>query len=389
MSQPSMNEQLPNEAESLLLQACLEDGETAIQAWRAWQETTPFEDIDLGSRRLLPLLHNNLRRLGVDDPILTKYEGLRKLYWFQNRLLMFQLEGILETFSENKIRPLLIKGCALNALGLFEPGLRPMTDMDIVIRTDQALQAVSLIEKLGWQTDSGQDRSYNQSDLRFSYQGKFEKEPKLVVELHWETASQFYRGHPSDTSWSNATSIQVAGYPCYVLNPADHLLLVLAHGGSEDSVSSIRWVTDAVAILNAQEIDWDYFVLQAKQHRLAFAVRGMLAYLRSHYSTKIHISTLNALEAVQATSFERRVWKTMQLPMQNIGARSAIDVHWLKLQRINGGRVSVNTFLSYVLYTASLRRDGKGLSGLLKNIGKRVHNSINSSERQEPQTQDS
>jgi hypothetical protein len=383
-----MNEQLPNKAESLLLQACLRNGETAIDAWRAWQETTPFEDIDLGCRRLLPLLHDNLRRLGVDDPILAKYEGLKKLHWFQNRLLMFQLEGILKTFSENKIRPLLIKGCALNAQGLFTPGLRPMTDMDIVIRTHQALQAVSLVEQLGWQAESGQDRSHSESDVRFTHHGKFEKDPRLIIELHWETASQFYRGEPSNTSWSSATPIQYAGHPCYVLGPADHLLLVLAHGGNKNNISPIRWVTDAVAILKNQEIDWNYFVAQAKQHRLAFAVRGMLSYLKFNYFNTIPPATLNALYAARVTPFERRIWTTLQSPNRHLGMQPTIELHWLKLQRFTGGRVSFGTFLSYLKYTVSLRCNGKGLSGLLQNIRSRIQNSIHSSKRAEPKTLD-
>ncbi|MDA8961354.1 nucleotidyltransferase family protein [bacterium] len=371
-----MNEQLPNKAESLLLQACLSDGDKAIDAWRTWQETTPFDDIDLGCRRLLPLLHDNLRRLGVDDPILTKYEGLKKLHWFQNRLLMFQLEAILKTFSENKIRPLLIKGCALNAQGLFAPGLRPMTDMDIVVRADQALEAAKLVAQLGWQAKSGQGRSYNESDVRFAHHGKFEKDPGLVIELHWETASQFFRGEPSDTAWSNATLIHHAGQPCCGLAPADHLLLILAHGGYKNNISPIRWVTDAIAILNAHVIDWDYFVSQAKQHRLAFAVRGMLTYLKSNYFDAIPIATLNSLDAVCVTPFERRVWTTLQSPNQQVGFRAATEFHWIQLQRKTGGRISIRAFFSYLKYTTSLRRNGKGLSGLLKNIGKRLRNTI-------------
>lgn len=384
-----MNEQLPNQAESLLLQACLSDGDKAMEAWRAWQETTPFDDIDLGCRRLLPLLHDNLRRLGVDDPILSKYEGLKKLHWFQNRLLMFQLEAILKTFSENKIRPLLIKGCALNAQDLFPPGLRPMTDMDIAVRADQALEAVKLVEQLGWQAKSGQDRSYNESDVRFTNHGKFEKDLGLVLELHWETASQFYRGEPSNTSWSNATPIHHAGQPCCVLAPADHLLLILAHGGYKNNISPIRWVTDAIAILNAHVVDWDYFVAQAKQHRLAFAVRGMLSYLKDNYCSTIPTSALDTLESIHPTAFELRVWTNLQSPNQQVGLRTAIEYHCLVILRVTGGHITLGTLLSYLRYTTALRRNGKGLSGLLRNIARRARNSFGFSSKQELRLRDS
>lgn len=94
-----MCEYLPSPAETLLLQAALLPGPPAVAAWRAWQQAVDFNDVDHGSSRLLPLLFDNLSQQRVADPILAKYEGLKKLHWYHNQLLMRQLENVLRAFA--------------------------------------------------------------------------------------------------------------------------------------------------------------------------------------------------------------------------------------------------------------------------------------------------
>lgn len=371
-----MDKQLPTEAETLLLEAALKDGDFCIIAWRKWQSLVPFDDIDLGNRRLLPLLHHNLRRLGVEDPILAKYEGLKKLHWLQNQLLMRQLEGILKVFSEAGIPSLLIKGVALNIQGFFPPGLRPMTDMDIIIPYKFGLSAIESLKQLGWIINSNSGREYSESDVRYNNHVGLSKQPGLVVELHWERPTQFYRGQPNDLAWQSSLPVEWAGQPCRVLDPAIHLLLILAHGGSNNNIAPLRWVSDAVAILQNQTINWELFLKQAEQHQLNFAVRGMLVYLQEHFHSDIPASVLEKLFQIPVGKFERRIWTTMQLPNQRMGIRSAIDMHLLQLKRISGGHISPSAFCAYFWYSITMPRNGKKVTALIRNIWRRISNSI-------------
>jgi|GEM_PF-5628494 len=367
-----MKEQRPNTAEESLLQAILADDTLVIEAWRSWQEQVPFDSIDHGTRRMLPLLHDKLKRLGVDDPILAKYEGLKKLYWFQNRLLMHHLAKVLNELAKSNIPAMLIKGSALNALGLFSPGLRPMTDIDLVVPAERALEAASLVGKIGWKPDSGQGRDYNESDVRFTHHGKFMKHPELVLKLHWESASQFMRGRLSDTLWKNTHKIEWEGQPCCALSPTDHLLFVLAHGRSHNEISPLRWVNDALGILQQQVIDWEYFAQQAQAHHLAFAIRDMVSYLKENHHSNIPASTIGSLFASERNRFEERVWTVKQSPDINVGFRSALNLHIFKLRGFSGGKITPATLSSYLCYMIALRRNGRGFSGLFSNILKRV-----------------
>ena len=371
-----MTDQLPSKAETLLLYACVRQTPSAIDAWRQWQKEVPFDDIDLGSRRLLPMLHDNLKRLRVEDPILRKYEGLKKLHWFHNRLLMFHLKSVLESFSCARVVPLLIKGSALNVQGLFPPGLRPMTDLDIVVPVGKEMEAIAIVEGIGWKSDNGQDRPINACDIRFCHHSIFAKEPSVVLELHWETASQFIRGVASERIWENSILTDWQGYPCRLLNPSDHLLLILAHGGRHNNIPPIRWATDALAILEHQNIEWEYFTQQADQHRLSFVVGGMLDYLNKQFQANIPNSLVQAIRAIPVKQFDRRVWKDMQRPNHIRGVLSKLDSYWLNLCRFESGKPSLSGGISYVRYMAGLKRNGKGFTGLLASVVKRVRNSF-------------
>ena len=368
--------QAPTETETLLLKAAISQGPEAIDAWRAWQQCVQWDDIDHGSQRLLPMLHDNLRRLCVDDPVLSKYEGVKKRYWLQNRLLMHQLEQVLALFAKHEIPAMLIKGSALNALGLFPPGLRPMSDLDIVIPANRALEAARLVERCSWKAESEQGMGYSEADIRFSVHGKFVKHPSLALELHWECASQFYRGKGTQTVWRNAISSVWGGHPFSIMSPADHLLLILAHGGSWNPISPVRWVTDALAILKNQEVDWSYFAQQAIEHRLVLIASESLRFLKNEFGAPIPNRELEAIGNLRVDPFERRFWTLVQTPNHNLGIRGCLDMHKMVLLRVNRGQISLPALISYVAYVASMRREGTHIRGLLRRLLVRVRNSF-------------
>jgi hypothetical protein len=363
---------LPSPAETLLLQAALLPGPAAIEAWREWQRLVDFDDIDLGSRRLLPLLFDNLTQLGVQDPILAKYQGLKKLHWYHNRLLFHQLEPILEAFAAAQLPAMPVKGCALNLLGYFLPGQRPMTDLDIVVPQARAFDAAAILEQLGWQLDSSQNQPLSPAEVRFTAHGKFAKGKVLVVELHWESPTQFLRGPAPDDAWQRSLPASFQGHPCRVLNPADQLLHVCAHGAPANAIAPIRWAADALALVRAGNIDWPDFLNQAKRHRLVPFVRDHLRFLAEKLAAPIPAETLDALDAVKIDSFERALVRAAMLPESQLGFLPAFGRHMLSLRRLSGGRPRPLATLAYLKYMLLLPRNGSHVRGLSQAIARRL-----------------
>ena len=67
---------LPGKQDTLLLRAALLTGRPALDVFSKWRKTLDLDALDFGSQRVLPLLVNNLRAHGVDDPIMQRFRGV-------------------------------------------------------------------------------------------------------------------------------------------------------------------------------------------------------------------------------------------------------------------------------------------------------------------------
>ena len=105
---------------------------------------------------------------------------------------------------------------------------------------------------------------------------------------------------------SLSPSTHVQGVPTLALNPADQLFHVCVHGLRWNSVPPLRWVADALMILNSSpEIDWNRLVTQARQRRLVLSLRKALTYLRDLLDTPIPPTILQRLQQIPLSKIER------------------------------------------------------------------------------------
>jgi hypothetical protein len=363
---------LPSLADTYLLRAALLRGPIAIDAWRSWQRAVDFDAIGLGGRRLLPLLFDNLIQQGVQDPILAKYEGVKKLYWYHSQLLSHQLKAILEAFAAANVPAMPVKGCALNLLGYFQPGQRPMTDLDIVVPQHRAFDAAGALESLGWHFESTRNKPLALNDVSFSAHGKFTKGKVLVVELHWESPTQFLRGPAPNDVWQRSLPAIVQRLPCRVLNPADQLLHILAHGADSNTIAPIRWAADAHAIICSEAIDWSDFVSQSKRQHLVVSVRELLRFLLENLNTPIPAEAIIHLDDIRPRLIERVVADCAHLPEQQVGFLGAFRRHTFYLNRFSGGRPRLRFVFGYIKYVALSQRHGSQACGLLQAILRRI-----------------
>lgn len=359
---------LPTPTETLLLKAALLPGREALTAWQAWREAVPFADINYGAQRQLPLLFNNLKKLGVKDPILSRYEGVYKLYWSRNQILMHELTLILQALAEQQIPAMLIKGSAFNALGLVKPGLRPMVDLDIVVPTGRALEAVEIATRNGWSSQHPRDYRFSREDILFTQHGSFTKGQAVTLELHWESASQFRRGASSRIIWTHTIKQELNGVPFLTMNPADQLLQVCAHGGYWNPVAPIRWVSDALLIIAPDSIDWDYFQEQANRQRLTLVLRSMLRYLNTHFSAKIPESVMRHLEQSEVGILEKWEWSLLQSPPAHFGFFQMLGLHLCNLCRVTDGKPGLLLTSAYFKHYFRSKFAAQGAPGAIRAI---------------------
>lgn len=145
----------PSPEQALLLQAALLDGEAALDAFRAWRGGVDL-DAELGYPvlKLLPLVHQNLLRLGCDDPLMGRLKGLSRRFWCEGQTLFFALTPALERLAAAGVDLLLLKGAPLVLSYYGNHALRPMADLDIAVPHDRLAQAIDLLKEDGWQVEN-------------------------------------------------------------------------------------------------------------------------------------------------------------------------------------------------------------------------------------------
>jgi hypothetical protein len=285
-------------------------GREAEEAWNEWRSSVDIEieHLDWGSFRLLPLLYRNLSDQGVEDPVLKKYKGVYLQTWYKNQMQFHKIISLLKSFHDAGIDTIVLKGGALLPLYYKDYGLRPMGDFDILVRMDQAFQASSLLENMGWRPN---DFTPTEQYIRLSKSHPYKDSAGHEVDLHWHVLTQSRGTDADDDFWKGAVMTKINDVATRVLNPTDQLLHVLVHGIQWDSVPTIRWLADSAFILKGarSEIDWDRFISQARKHGLILPVRDTLNCLQTFLNDPLIFKNLKIIQDMPITFRERIEYK--------------------------------------------------------------------------------
>src|SRR5689334_6031332 len=304
----------PTRAQELLLRAALLQGESALGSWNEWRRSVNIDVIDYGSHRMVPQLYRNLQRLGVKDPLMDRLKGVYRYYLYKNEILMHRIGGLLSAFEEAGIETMVLKGAALIQLYYRESGLRPMLDADVLVHAHQAEQAMEVLTRLQWKP-----LRYRQPRMRIPivHSTAFEDDGGRQVDLHWHLFWECFNASDGDDYWKNAVSIKIGGAHTLALGPTDQLLHTCWHGARWNEVPPIRWVADAMAILNASaaEIEWPSLLKKAQRHRIVLPVKDSLEYLKKKFDAPVPDPLLKSMSAVRISKMERENYEVTLNPM--------------------------------------------------------------------------
>lgn len=245
-----------------LLRASLCEGNEARAAFHIWRALTDFEgDHDLGQYRMLPLLHENMSKLQLDDPIMPRLRGVHRFSWCEARRREFLVVKALSKLQEKGIELMALKGLALSYDYYTDAALRPMQDIDLLVRIEAVADAVRCLLELGWEH---QTPALNGSKIGLRILLGSEKSVQLIhkdggeIDLHWYPFHEGVSQHVNDRFWINAEKMTVGGVELMRPSPSDLLLHVIVHGLRANLVAPLRWAADAVMVIRRDQdaINW-------------------------------------------------------------------------------------------------------------------------------------
>jgi hypothetical protein len=272
----------PDDTQRLLLHAALDDGQVAIDAFRAWCCAVDFSgDIDGGSFRLLPLAYTNLSRLGCTDPLMTRLRGVYRHSWCDAQIHLRRGSEIVGFLADRNIPTLVSKGLPLAALYYTSVALRPMSDIDLVVPRGQAREAVAALESAGWELLLKKWRTQPDHMLVTSHAVSLSHPKHGLIDVHWRLFFECLSSAFNKRIWQRAEPFLLSGTKALSPGPPDMLLHVIVHGMQPNPLPPLRWIADAAMILRREgdRMDWDDLRRNAREIQVSHRVAVALLYL--------------------------------------------------------------------------------------------------------------
>lgn len=210
-----------------------------------------------------PLLYAHLTRTRIDVPfrVARRLRGLYARHHRCNEVILSALAEILDVLGSARIESIVLKGPALLAPAYGDIGLRPISDLDLLVAECDAVPVLHLLAEIGYGIDlpaSGRPlgRHHHLHAATRSTAGV-----PTIVEIHRDALSAD-RGHTMtfDDARPLTARLDVNGRNALALEPHAMLWHLCRHLSGLWHPYRLIWVADIVGYAEAlvEEIDWSY-----------------------------------------------------------------------------------------------------------------------------------
>jgi hypothetical protein len=215
---------------------------------------------------VVPFLHRRLKdryaALGVPEPVQVQLRDTYRMTGIRNTRLFAQLNGILKGFREAGIDVVALKGAHLAELVYEEVALRPMADVDLLVRARDLRRATELLRSLGYASGEGERQHQDPIDENLHLE-PMRKPGGLLIELHYAIAIPERMKDPDvEGLWIRAKPARIGGAEALVLSPEDLLLHLCVHASLHHGFEvSLLHLCDIPAVVDhfQARLDWTAF----------------------------------------------------------------------------------------------------------------------------------
>lgn len=247
-----------------------------------------------------PLLHSHLQRLDLLDrlPIAARRRltEVVQSIWAANAVLAHHWGEATAALRRARVETVTLKGMALANAVYAEPGLRPMADIDLLVRPDDRAGALATLRDLGYRTpgEAADRLGASRSFAELVRDG-------TRIDLHWH-AARYLRFESvvqvdHDGLWSRARPLVTAEGRGLMLAPEDLLLHLVLHLTLGSDFARVLWYADIDAVVRrfTGELDWQRLVREADRWRVKALTGWTLGVAAGSFGTPLPSGLLERL----------------------------------------------------------------------------------------------
>jgi hypothetical protein len=274
-----------------------------------WEELVS----NLQDQRLAPVVYWTLSRSGEFSsiPKLARYL-LRESYfatWAMNQNFFRGLEQIAREYKTAGIPLVALKGACYARTIYADSGLRPMTDLDVLVPGSKINEAVHIAELMGYKETELEHKPVRLRDMSHHVSMQKTDPPLIRLELHKDlvAAHSYKYAVPVDWFWSQTepmggTSSKGQFEGLLMLTPAAQVLYasahaLLEHGGME---TRLLWFFDLDRLIRyyGDTLDWNMLLSQSKVFEWGSALEAAFAKTIACFGTPIPEKVLSSLAGI-------------------------------------------------------------------------------------------
>jgi hypothetical protein len=241
-------------------------------------ETSPFAALsdsdwqvlieESGRQSVIPLIYGRLISFPPDFPVPDWVKQRLRLLYLKNagrNLLLYEALGeIGEVLAKNNIPVMALKGAHL-AQQVYETiALRPMCDLDLLVKEKDLDKVDETLLGLGYRPIEG-DRKVTKKNHHFVY---LSPRKEFGVEIHWNLIGAVY---PFDIDlegqWERARLAVIGKSEFFIQAPEDLLLHLCLHNCKDLFENGLKLLCDLTETIRhyERELEWEQVLLRSRQ----------------------------------------------------------------------------------------------------------------------------
>lgn len=286
--------------DQLALEALICGGRPGDIAFRRWIDTIDLEGISAASTQLLPLLFSRHLQGNPHLPHYPRIKGVHRLAHVRNSLLLDSAATAARLLAQSGIEVMLIKGASLALAHYPQPGLRPMGDVDLLVRARDYPRANAVLQENGWRYryNAAHRRQVNHSCDYITHDGR-------ALDLHVRALLEVDDPVFDARLFARARRMPWAGMEILVPSPEDEALVCLVNAAREAEPARPLWVIDLAHLETSRTpLDWHTIWHCANRFGIARDVLHMLQ-VASHVRGNEDLHAMVDREIATTPDFER------------------------------------------------------------------------------------
>lgn len=196
--------------------------------------------------RVAPLVYEHRQRLKLPEEALEAFRAATLATLHRNLQFAAELKLALRALNAAGIPVILLKGAHLMDAIYANPGLRPMSDLDLLVQPHHAVRATHALRDEGYEVDThcaafglSADR-----EIKLDKHGVHDLTIELHTDLNRPTRHHWF---PMDCLWERSQPYPFQGVPARALGLEDNVTFLCAHAVPH-AFSQLIWLRDMAGL---------------------------------------------------------------------------------------------------------------------------------------------